>query len=101
MMKWNRQRRTQTHMPLITVLIPMRNAEPYVEAAVRSVLAQEGVELEVIVIDDGSTDRSPQMVRAIGNQRVRIIPGPQRGIAAAFNAGLAAARGEMLARCDA
>jgi glycosyltransferase involved in cell wall biosynthesis len=88
-------------MPLITVLIPMRNAEPYVQAAVRSVLAQDGVELEVIVIDDGSTDRSAQIVRAIGDERLRIIPGPQRGIAAAFNAGLAEARGEMLARCDA
>src|SRR4051794_2590211 len=88
-------------MPLISVIIPMRNAEPFVKAAVESVLAQGEVELEVIVIDDGSTDRSADVVRAIDDPRVRVIPGPQKGISAAFNTGLAEARGEFLARCDA
>ena len=89
-------------MPLISIIIPTRNAEPYVRAAVESVLAQRGdFELEVIVIDDGSTDRSAEVVRAIGDSRVRIIPGPRQGISAAFNAGLTEARGELLARCDA
>jgi glycosyltransferase involved in cell wall biosynthesis len=54
-------------MPLISVIIPMRNAEPFVKAAVESVLAQEDVELEVIVIDDGSTDRKADVVRSIGD----------------------------------
>src|SRR5215212_5856836 len=88
-------------MPLISVIIPMRNAETYVDAAVRSVLAQNGVDFEVIVIDDGSTDRSVEMVRRIGDPRVRIIPGPKKGISAAFNTGLEVAAGEFLARCDA
>src|SRR5256885_5567543 len=79
----------------------MKNGEPFVRAAVESVLAQRGVELEVIVVDDGSTDRSAQIVREIGDPRVRIIPGPQKGISAAFNAGLAEAKGEFLSRCDA
>ena len=88
-------------MPLISVIIPMKNAEPYVREAIESVLRQAEVELEVVVIDDGSTDRSAEIVRATGDPRVRIIPGPQQGIAAAFNAGLAAAQGTYLARCDA
>jgi glycosyltransferase involved in cell wall biosynthesis len=79
----------------------MRNAEPFVRAAVESVLAQQDSDLEVIVIDDGSTDRSAQVVAGIGDPRVRLIPGPRKGISAAFNAGLAAAKGEFLARCDA
>jgi len=86
---------------LISVIIPMKNAEPFVRAAVESVLAQQGVELEVIVIDDGSTDRSADVVRQITDPRVRLILGPRRGISAAFNAGMAEARGEFLARCDA
>ena len=88
-------------MPLVSVIIPMRNAEPFVRAAVESVLAQADVELEVIVVDDGSTDRSAEIVRGIDDPRIRIVDGPRKGISAAFNAGLAEAKGEFLARCDA
>ena len=88
-------------MPLVSVIIPMKNAARFVRAAVESVLAQADVELEIIVIDDGSSDRSAEIVRGIDDPRVRIIPGPRKGISAAFNAGLADAKGEFLARCDA
>jgi glycosyltransferase involved in cell wall biosynthesis len=77
----------------------MRNAAPYVEAALRSVL-EPPVELEVVVVDDGSTDGSAEVAQGLGDPRVRIVPGPQRGIAAALNTGLEAARGELIARCD-
>ena len=88
-------------MPRVSVVIPMRNAEPFVAAAVRSVLDQVGVDLEVVVVDDGSTDRSAAVVRGLGDARIKLVDGPQRGISAAFNAGLAASTGEFLARCDA
>jgi len=88
-------------MSLISVIIPMKNAEPYVREALESVLAQENVELEVVVVDDGSNDRSVEVVRSIEDPRIRIVPGPLKGIAAAFNAGLAEARGTFVARCDA
>jgi len=88
-------------MSLLSVIIPMRNAEPYIGGALDSVLSQKDIELEVVIIDDGSTDRSVQIVEQINDPRVRIVRGPRKGIAAAFNAGLAAARGDLIARCDA
>ncbi len=89
------------NMPRLSVVIPMRNAEPFVAAALRSVLDQAAVDLEAVVVDDGSTDRSADVARGLGDARVKVIDGPRRGISAAFNAGLAAASGEFLARCDA
>src|SRR3954447_8019302 len=86
--------RNAERMPLLSVIIPMRNAEPFVRAAVESVVAQEGVDLEVIIVDDGSLDRSVHIVKEIADPRIRMIPGPRQGISAAFNAGLAAAKGE-------
>lgn len=87
-------------MPRISIIIPMRNAEPWIGATLQSLLAQPG-ETEILVIDDGSTDRSVEVVRGVGSDRVRVIAGPRRGISAAFNAGLTAAAGEYLCRCDA
>lgn len=95
-------------MMWVTVLMPMRNAEPYVQEALGSVLGPPGpgFELEVVVIDDGSTDGSRPAVVALGGTalaggRVRVIDGPRCGVSAALNAGLAAARGEVVMRCDA
>lgn len=87
--------------PQLTVIIPMRNAQGYVGHTLRSVLQERASELEVVVIDDGSTDGSAAEVASLNDARVRVIPGPQRGIAAAVNAGLAAARGPVIIRCDA
>jgi glycosyltransferase involved in cell wall biosynthesis len=93
--------------PLVSCVIPMRNGRAYVGQAVRSLLAQadESLRLEVVVVDDGSTDGSAEVVRAVAKERpdveVRIIDGPRSGISAAMNAGLEAARGEWVCRCDA
>lgn len=85
----------------VSVIIPMRNAERFVDEALRSILPQAGVELELVVIDDGSTDRSSEMVTRMNDPRVNLIPGPRQGIAAALNAGLAHATGDYFCRCDA
>jgi glycosyltransferase involved in cell wall biosynthesis len=87
-------------MSLVSVLMPMRNAEPYVRESLESLLSQNA-DLEVVVIDDGSTDRSAAVVKGIGDPRIRLLPGPRQGISAAVNAALAAARGDLVARCDA
>ncbi|MDB5294890.1 MAG: putative glycosyltransferase [Phycisphaerales bacterium] len=88
-------------MPLVSVMIACRNGEPFVGPAVRSVLDQQGVDLEVVFVDDGSTDTSRQTVLAIGDPRVRVVDGPRTGVAAATNAALAQCRGDLIARCDA
>jgi glycosyltransferase involved in cell wall biosynthesis len=88
---------------LISIIMPMRNAQAYVREALQSLQAQANVALEVIVIDDGSTDRSAEIVNEIARSdpRIKMIPGPRKGIAAALNAGLAVAQGEYFCRCDA
>jgi len=87
--------------PLVSVVMPMRNAEPFVREALESVLATDYEALEVVVIDDGSTDRSRAVVEGLGDPRIRIVDGPQRGFAASLNAGIAASRGDILMECDA
>lgn len=88
-------------MPLVSVVVPMRNAEAWVAEAIASILQGADAALEVVVVDDGSTDRSRERALQGGDARVRLIDGPCKGIAASLNAGLAAARGDLLMRCDA
>lgn len=78
----------------------MRNAESYVQAALDSLL-RDDIDVEVIVIDDHSSDGSAARVRAYADPRISVIQGPGRGISAALNAGLADARAPLLMRCDA
>ncbi len=87
-------------LPRVTVLMPMRNPGAFIEAAVGSILSQRGADLELVVIDDGSTDGSRQWLEAQGDARVRIADGPRSGISACMNLGLSLARGEVVMRCD-
>lgn len=92
--------------PRVTVVIPMRNEAGYIEACLESVLASDlppDTGIEVLVLDGESTDDSPALVAEVARRdpRVRLIPNPDRLQAAAFNRGLAEARGEYLVRLDA
>ena len=88
------------HAPKVTVIIPTYNRARYLGEAIRSVLDQEISDLELIVVDDGSTEATPRLLRAITDPRMRCISQPNRGISAAMNAGMRAARGEFVARLD-
>ncbi len=81
--------------PLVSVLMPVYNMRPYLRLALTSVLEQTYRNLEVIVIDDGSTDGSLHAIADVGDPRVRIVSQPNRGRAAAMNAGLAQATGDF------
>ncbi|HYR59060.1 MAG TPA: glycosyltransferase family 2 protein [Chthoniobacteraceae bacterium] len=85
---------------LITIAIPCYNAGQSIGAAIRSALEQEWPDTEVIVVDDGSSDRSVEQVRAFGD-RVQLLAGAHRGGNAARNTALHAARGEWVQFLDA
>jgi len=86
---------------VVSVLMPVRNVGPYVAEAIRSVLDQHGVDLELIVVFDVSTDNSLDVVSSFTDPRVRVLEGPRRGIGPAVNVALDAARGDLVIRCDA
>jgi glycosyltransferase involved in cell wall biosynthesis len=91
-------------LPTVTVLIPAYNAERCVGRAVEDALGQTLRDLEVLVIDDGSSDATAEAARlaAHGDPRLRIVAlGENRGVAAARNAGLERARGTWIGLLDA
>jgi glycosyltransferase involved in cell wall biosynthesis len=87
-------------MTKVSVLIPAYNAAAYIRQAVDSALAQRGVEVEVIVIDDGSTDETPQLLQQY-NGSVRVLRQQNAGHVKARNNGSRLATGEWLAFLDA
>lgn len=87
--------------PLISVVIPAYNAETYVGEAIESVLAQNHRPLDVIVVNDGSTDGTEEVIRRYTRQGVRCLTQPNAGQAAALNRGLVEARGDYFAFLDA
>jgi glycosyltransferase involved in cell wall biosynthesis len=89
--------------PLVSILLPARNEAARLGDALADCRAQSHRELEIIVIDDGSTDDTPAVVANIAahDERVRLFATPPQGIASALNRGLAEARGDIVARMDA
>ncbi|MEW2437763.1 bifunctional polysaccharide deacetylase/glycosyltransferase family 2 protein [Streptomyces caniferus] len=85
----------------VTVLVPAYNEEAGIESTVRSLLASTHRWLQVIVIDDGSTDGTAEIAARIGDPRVRVIRQVNAGKAAALNTGLAHARYEIVVMVDA
>jgi glycosyltransferase involved in cell wall biosynthesis len=88
--------------PRITVIMPVYNAAPYVAEAARSILSSSFRELELLAINDGSTDDSEATLRSIADHRLRIISNPVNvGVVKTLNRGLDLAEGEFVARMDA
>ncbi len=88
--------------PLISVVIPAYNAGRYIAAAVRSALAQTWPELEVVVVDNGSTDETVHTLAQIRDARLRVFDaGAKNGVSAARNLGVRQAQGAYIAFLDA
>jgi len=87
-------------MPTVSVIVPIYNPRPdYLDEALSSV-ASQGVDLEAVVVNDGSTDRGFEPVLERHREMVRLIEKENAGVASARNAGLSAARGEFVAFLD-
>ncbi len=89
--------RLQSISPLFSVIIPVYNRASFIKEAIESVLKQTYKNFELIVVDDGSTDETPQI---IANYPVKLIRQSNRGVSAARNAGIRMARGEIIALLD-
>src|SRR6202171_3622892 len=87
----------------VTVLMPVFNRERFLDEAIQSVIAQDFADFELLIVDDGSTDGTPEMLRAWAQRdaRIVVITSPQnQGIPAALNFGLDHARAPYVARLD-
>ena len=85
----------------ISVIIPVFNGQAYVADSLRSVASQSFSDLEIIVVDDGSTDSTFEVTQAFGDRRLRYIRQDRAGAAAARNRGVELANGPLLAFLDA
>jgi len=88
-------------MITISVVIPLYNKFEYIERALHSVLAQTFQDFEIIVIDDGSTDRSGDKVKIISDSRIHLIRQDNSGVSAARNLGIKEAKADLIAFLDA
>ena len=87
-------------MKLVSILIPVYNAEGFVAEAIQSALDQTWPAKEIIAVDDGSTDRSLEILKSFG-LRIRVIEQENRGASAARNRALSEAQGEFIQYLDA
>ncbi len=88
------------NIPLVSCIIPVRNREEFIGAAIRSVLNQTFENLELLVLDDGSTDGTLSVCEEFSDSRLRIFSRPARGIVETLNYGIALANGKYIARLD-
>lgn len=87
-------------LPMISVIMPAFNRAEFIPQAIESVLSQDYPNCEIMVVDDGSTNSTPAIVRRYSSSRVRYLRRDHGGPAAARNAGIESARGAWIAFLD-
>lgn len=88
-------------MPEVSIVLPVRDGERYLREAIDSVLAQTFEDFELVVVDDGSTDRSPAIGQVVADPRVRLVSQEPLGLVEALRRGLAETTAPVVARMDA
>ena len=87
--------------PLVSILIPAHNAEKWIAATLRSAIEQTWEPKEIIVVDDGSTDRTLAIARRFESESLRVVSQPNRGASAARNTAFGLCRGDYIQWLDA
>jgi cellulose synthase/poly-beta-1,6-N-acetylglucosamine synthase-like glycosyltransferase/peptidoglycan/xylan/chitin deacetylase (PgdA/CDA1 family) len=95
-----RGRAAVDHAPSVAIIVPAYNEEVGIERAIRSLAASDYEDFEVVVVDDGSTDRTAEIVSALDFDRVRLIRQDNGGKAAALNTGIALSDSEIVVMVD-
>ena len=85
----------------VTVLMPAYNVEKYISEAIESVLQQSFGDFKFLIVNDGSTDNTEQIIRSFTDERIILINQPHGGIASALNNGLSKTNSVYIARFDA
>ena len=88
-------------MSYASIVVPAFNAAATLPETLNALSAQSFGDFEIIVVDDGSSDRTVAVARSLGDRRIRVVQQPNRGLAGARNSGIAQARGEYIGFCDA
>lgn len=88
--------------PPVSILMPVRNEERHLRSAIASLLAQTFKEWHLVAVDDGSTDRTPDIIALAASQdsRIRLFSSPGKGLVAALNFGLSCCTADLVARMD-
>lgn len=84
------------NFPFVSVILAVKNGEQYIEDALTSVFEQEYEPLEIIVIDDGSTDQTTEIIKKFG-RKIKLIKQASSGVSAARNRGIREAKGDLIA----
>ncbi len=91
-----------TKKPKVSVLMPAYNAEKYIAMAIESIIVQTFTDFEFLIINDGSADKTADIIRSFDDARIRFVDNPKnQGLVAVLNQGVDLARGEYIARMDA
>ena len=89
-------------MPVISVVMPVLNGEKYLKLAIESILSQSYKDFEFIIIDDGSTDKTEQIIKSYKDPRIVYIKNPSNlGLSKSYNIGIKVAQGQYVTRMDA